>query len=171
MADESTTPPEADTGIAAPATGDAAPVAPMVIAAQYIKDLSFESPLGAAALSGLDQAPHVSVEVNTSIRDLGDNNYELTLFLRGEANADEKVIFIAELTYGGIITLNNVPEDAVRPVLLIDGARHLFPFARSIIANITRDGGFVPLMINPIDFAAMYVQQHGMPPGMGGEEV
>ena len=161
MADETTL------GAADPGNGNAAP--PMVIAAQYIKDLSFENPLGAAALAGLEEGPNVSIEVNTSSRKLGGNSHEVTLFLRGEAKSKDKVVFIVELTYGGVIQLNNVPEDAVQPVLLIDGARHLFPFARSILANVTRDGGFVPLMVNPIDFASMYVQQYGLPESMQGE--
>ena len=149
---------------AAPANGEQ--VAPMVIVSQYIKDLSFENPMGADAMSGLSEAPNVTIEVNTSARNVQGNNHEVTLFMRGEAKTKDRVIFIVELTYGGIVTLNNVPDEAVQPVLLIDATRHLFPFARSILASVTRDGGFVPLMVNPIDFAAMYIQQHGMPEGM-----
>ena len=140
--------------------------APMLIVAQYIKDLSFENPMGAEAMSGLTESPNVTIEVNTSARHIQGNNHEVTLFMRGEAKTADRTIFIVELTYAGIVTLNDVPEDAVQPVLLIDATRHLFPFARSVLANVTRDGGFVPLMVNPIDFAAMYVQQHGMPESM-----
>jgi preprotein translocase subunit SecB len=158
MSDETPTP-----TAAADAGGQAAP---MVIAAQYIKDLSFENPMGAEAMSGLSEAPNVTIEVNTSTRHIQGNNHEVTLFMRGEAKASDRTIFIVELTYAGVVTLNNVPEEAVQPVLLIDATRHLFPFARAVLANVTRDGGFVPLMVNPIDFAAMYVQQHGMPEGV-----
>ena len=134
---------------------------PVVIGAQYIKDLSFENPLGPEALASLTEAPNVAIEVNTNVRHLGENTFEVVLLLRGEATADEKTVFIIELTYGGIVSINNVPEESVQPVLAIDAPRHLFPFARAIIANVTRDGGFPPVMINPIDFAALFLQQHG----------
>lgn len=142
------------------AASDAPEMPPIVIGAQYIKDLSFENPLGPDALAQLTEAPEVGIEIRTNVRNLSDNAYEVTLLIRGEAVANEKTVFIVELTYGGIITVNNVPEESIEPILSIDAPRHLFPFARSIIANLTRDGGFPPMMINPIDFAALYLQQH-----------
>lgn len=135
--------------------------ASIVIGAQYIKDLSFENPLGPEALATLTQAPSVEIEVTTNVRNLDDTNFEVVLLVRGEAKADDKTVFIVELTYGGIVTVSGVAEESMQPVLAIDAPRHLFPFARAIIANVTRDGGFPPVMINPIDFAALYVQQHG----------
>lgn len=134
--------------------------APMVIAAQYIKDLSFENPLGPEALASLAEAPAVEIEINTNVRLLAENTHEVTLLLRGEAKAADKTIFIVELTYGGVIQLGDLPEETIQPVLYIDAPRHLFPFARAIIANVTRDGGFPPMMINPIDFATLYLQQN-----------
>lgn len=134
---------------------------PVVIGAQYIKDLSFENPLGPEALATIDESPSVAIEVNTNVRHLGENTYEVILLLQGEATAQEKTVFIFELTYGGLVSLNNVPEESIQPVLAIDAPRHLFPFARSIVANITSSGGFPPVMINPIDFAALFLQQHG----------
>ena len=134
---------------------------PIMIGAQYIKDLSFENPQGPDVLTVLEQSPEVNIEVNTSARPLGDNVYEVTLFIRGEAVIDSKPVFIVELTYGGVASTNNVAEEDLQPLLLIEVPRHLFPFARSVIANVTRDGGFPPLMINPFDFALLYFQQHG----------
>ena len=139
---------------------DAAAQPPLMIGAQYIKDLSFENPLGAGMAAGLEENPSVAVEVNTSARPLGEDAFEVSLFIRGEASAGEKTVFIVELTYGGIVVIGAVPEENVRPLVLIEGPRHLFPFARAVVANTTRDGGFPPLMIGPIDFAALYMENH-----------
>ncbi|MEE8334005.1 MAG: protein-export chaperone SecB [Alphaproteobacteria bacterium] len=130
------------------------------IEAQYIKDLSFENPLGPNAAAAIQTNPEVSVEVTTSARPLEGERYEVTLLIRGEARAADSTVFILELTYGGVFTLANVPDDAISPILMIEGARLLFPFARNIVADISRDGGFPPLFINPIDFVELYQQQH-----------
>lgn len=161
MADE--TQPSGRSANGAPAEAEQE-IAPLVIGAQYIKDLSFENPLGPEAMAELTEAPAVEVEVNTNIRHLAEQTYEVTLFLRGDAKAAGKSVFIIELTYGGVVSINNIPEESIHPVLSIDAPRHLFPFARAIIANITRDGGFPPMMINPIDFAGLYLQQFGDEP-------
>lgn len=154
MADE----PDASNG-AAP--DDDELISPQIgIEAQYIKDLSFENPLGPDAAAAIQTNPEVSIEVTTSARPLDGNRYEVILLIRGEARAADSVVFILELTYGGVLTLSNVPEDAIGPILMIEGARLLFPFARNIVADISRDGGFPPLFINPIDFVELYQQQH-----------
>ena len=141
-----------DADIPAPAIG---------IESQYIKDLSFENPLGATAATAVQLNPEVEVEVTTSARSLSsDGRYEVALVVRGQAKTPESTVFIAELTYAGVVVLTNVPEDAIKPVLFIEGARLLFPFARNIIADVTRDGGFPPLFINPIDFVQLYQEQH-----------
>lgn len=146
---------------AAAADVDEANLPALMIGTQYIKDLSFENPRGPEALLGLKEAPRINVEISTAARHLGENVYESTILLRGEATADEQTVFIVELTYACVVTVNtNVPEEHVQPLLLIEAPRHLFPFARHIVATATRDGGFPPLMINPIDFAALYAQQH-----------
>lgn len=140
---------------------DVAPAQAQInIETQYIKDLSFENPLGPNAAAAIQQNPEVTVEVTTSARPLGEGRYEVTLFIKGEANTKEGTVFIAELTYAGIVSLANIPDDAVAPILLIEGARLLFPFARNIVAEVTRDGGFPPLFINPIDFVQLYRDQH-----------
>ena len=155
MSDDNTTdtPPEASTEASAPQQ-------PISINAQYIKDLSFENPLGPNAQSAVEHNPSVSVEVSTSARPLDDTRYEVALLVRGEAKLEDSTVFIIELTYGASITLNNVPDDAIAPILLIEGARLIFPFARNIVAEVTRDGGFPPLFINPIDFVQLYREQH-----------
>jgi len=134
--------------------------APIMIGAQYIKDLSFENPRGVETLSAIQQNPDVSVDISTNARGIGENMYEVTLFVRCEASVDDSPVFIVELTYAGLVSVGGVSEEEVKPIVLIEGPRHLFPFARAIVSNTVRDGGFPPLLINPIDFAALYINQH-----------
>jgi preprotein translocase subunit SecB len=82
------------------------------------------------------------------------------VFIRAEAALEDAPVFIVELTYAGIVQVSGVPEEDVKPIVLIEGPRHLFPFARAIISNAVRDGGFPPLLINPIDFAQLFIDQH-----------
>ena len=135
--------------------------APFMIGAQYIKDFSFENPRGIETLSAIQENPDVSVDVSTNARAIGEEGmFEVLLFIRAEAQIEENPLFIVELTYGGVVQVGNVPEEEIKPVVLVEGPRHLFPFARSIVSNAVRDGGFPPLLINPIDFGALYVEQH-----------
>ncbi len=156
-------------GDTAPTNQDAGDAPGLLIGAQYIKDLSFENPQGPEVLASLQHPPQVNIEVHTNARALGGGAHEVTLFIRGEAETDGKTVFIVELTYGSIITVNVADAETVKPILLIEAPRHLFPFARAIVANVTRDGGFPPLLINPLDFAGMYIEQHGMPEGVGDQ--
>ena len=139
--------------------GQAAEQPPLSINSQYIKDLSFEVP-GAPQIFGQIQnvTPDITINVNVQASPLGGNAYEVVLHARAECKAAGATAFIAELAYGGVFTLN-VPQEHLRPVLLIECPRILFPFARHILANTTREGGFLPLMLGPIDFVAMY-QRH-----------
>ena len=157
MADQ----PDDDARDAATAADEEPFEAPQIgIESQYIKDLSFENPQGPNAAAAVQRNPDVNIEVNTSARALSEGRYEVTLFVRGEARAEGATLFIVELTYGGVFILDNLPDEAVGPVLLIEGARLLFPFARNIVADATRNGGFPPLLINPIDFVELYREQH-----------
>ncbi len=140
------------------------------IHAQYIKDFSFENPLGPDAVSAIADNPDVKIEISTNARPVREGTHEVTLFIRGEARAGDTVLFIAELTYGGVFELENVPQESLAPALLIEGARMLFPFARNIVADATRDGGFPPLMINPIDFVALYRDQHMVQADNAGQD-
>jgi len=135
--------------------------APFMVGVQYIKDLSFENPRGFETLSAVEKNPDVSVDVSTNARSIGEEGmFEVSVFIRAEATLDGAPVFIVELTYSGILQVSSVPEENVKPIVLIEGPRHLFPFARAIISNAVRDGGFPPLLINPIDFAALYIEQH-----------
>lgn len=133
---------------------------PLVINGQYIKDLSFESPNSPGILAELqNQQPDVNVNIDVQASKVegpeGANMFEVVLDVHSELKLGEKVGFIVELKYAGVFTLN-VPEEHLGAMILIECPRLLFPFARNILADTTRDGGFVPLMLQPIDFAAMY---------------
>ena len=126
---------------------------------QYVKDLSFENPRAPQVFANNQNAPQVQVNVDVGARQVGENVYEITLVLNAEAKAGEDTVFVVELTYAGLFTVPPLPQEQLRPLLLIECPRLLFPFARAIVADATRDGGFPPLMINPIDFAALYRRQ------------
>ena len=126
------------------------------INAQYLKDLSFENPNPLEAYKS-DEKPEIKVSVNTVVKKLPDKAFEVTLDIKTEKK--DKLSFIAEVSYAGIFTLNQVPAEHEKPLLLIEAPRMLFPFARYVLADVTRDGGYPPLMLNPIDFAALYRKQ------------
>ena len=128
------------------------------INAQYLKDLSFENPNPLESLKDAEK-PEIKVTVNTIVKKLPDNAFEVTLDIKTEGKKKDKHAFIAEVSYAGIFTLNKVPAEHEKPFLLIEAPRMLFPFARNVLAETTRDGGYPPLMLNPIDFAALYRQQ------------
>lgn len=132
---------------------------PIMVNAQYVKDLSFESPNAPQVLLPNQPQPQVSISVNVRPQALAENVFEVVLHLRAEATANEKTYFIVDLAYGGLFTLQGVPKEHLSPVLMIEAPRMLFPFARAIMAEATRDGGFPPLMVNPIDFADLYRRQ------------
>lgn len=136
---------------------------PLVVNLQYIKDLSFEVPGAPETYLTLKQQPQVNINLDVQARRLNDGQpmYEITLAIKVEANSDAKPVFIAELAYCGLFTLNNIPEQAVEPVLLVECPRILFPFARNILADVTRDGGFPPVMLTPIDFLALWQSRRG----------
>ncbi len=132
---------------------------PVVINAQYIKDLSFEAPNTPAIFATMrNQAPDISINVDVQAKPVEANTFEVVLHFKTECKAGGGVAFILELAYGGLFTLN-VPQEHLHPMLLIECPRLLFPFARNIINDATRDGGFPPLMLGPIDFVAMYQSQ------------
>ena len=120
---------------------------------QYIKDLSFENP----GLGMQVQRPQIDLSVDLQARRANENNqFEVMLKLRVTASDEQRPMFLLELAYGGMFVLTNVPEDSIQPILLIECPRLLFPFARRIVADVVRDGGLPPLMIEPIDFVALY---------------
>jgi preprotein translocase subunit SecB len=126
---------------------------------QYVKDLSFENPGAPKSLRGSDKAPKLDVNVNVNARGQTETEFEIELKLEAKAARGEETLFIAEVTYAGLFQVRNVPKEHLAAMLLIECPRLLFPFARQIIAEATRQGGFPPLMIDPVDFAALYRQR------------
>ncbi|MDE1160199.1 MAG: protein-export chaperone SecB [Neorhizobium sp.] len=129
------------------------------ILAQYTKDLSFENPGAPRSLQQRDKAPNININVNVNANPLSDTDFDVVLTLSAEAKDDNKVVFAAELVYGGVFRITGFPQEHMLPLLFIECPRLLFPFARQIVADVTRNGGFPPLMIDPIDFAQMFSQR------------
>jgi len=145
---------DVDAGGLTATEGDAEARPQIQINAQYVKDLSFENPAAPHSLFEEDP-PQADVSVDVGVEGLGEDRYEVELRVTARANRGESRLFIAEVVYAGVFTLMNVDEAAVQPVCLIECPRMLFPFARRVIADVTRDGGFPPLMLDPIDFTAL----------------
>ncbi|MCP8895845.1 protein-export chaperone SecB [Shinella daejeonensis] len=129
------------------------------ILAQYIKDFSFENPGAPRSLQARESAPSININVNVNANPLAENDFDVVLSLNAEAKEGDKVLFNAELAYGGVFRVTGFPQEHMLPVLFIECPRLLFPFARQIVADATRNGGFPPLMIDPIDFAQMFAQR------------
>ncbi len=126
---------------------------------QFVKDLSFENPNAPQALAtGLPQ-PAIDILVDVLPKQLGKDQFEVTLKLTARATRGESVVFIIDLLYSGVFHIAGVPEDSLQPLLLIEAPRFLFPFARRVISDVTRDGGFPPLALDYMDFAQIYRQQ------------
>lgn len=132
---------------------------PLTLHGQYIKDLSFENPRAPQSLIEQKQ-PQLTLNVNVSTRQFEAKTFEVILSVEASAHTSEKEpLFMLELVYAGTVTLGEVPQEAFGPLLLIETPRLLFPFARAIVANATREAGFPPLNIAPVDFVALYRQQ------------
>ena len=127
------------------------------ILAQYVKDLSFENPNAPAVFQWPGQ-PQMDVQVNIGVQGVGQDVHEVVLKIEISAKADQGTAFQLELLYAGLFALANVPEEQLQPFLLAEAPRLLFPFARKLIADATVEGGFPPLRLDPIDFAALYMQ-------------
>ncbi len=135
---------------------DGAPQAGLLT--QYVKDLSFENP-NAPAVYQWQSQPRIDVQFNIASQTIGDELFEVSLKVEVKAQSDEGAAFQVELLYAGLFTIRNVSEDQLHPFLFAEAPRLLFPFARRVIADVIRDGGFPPLLIDPIDFGAMYLAQ------------
>ncbi len=129
------------------------------VLAQYVKDLSFESPGAPGSLRARDKAPGININVNVNANPMSDTEFDVTLTLSAKASDGDKVLFAVELIYGGVFRIAGFPQEHMLPLLFIECPRLLFPFARQVIADATRNGGFPPLMIDPIDFAQMFQQR------------
>ena len=137
------------------------------ILAQYVKDLSFESPGAPNSLRGRENAPGININVNVNANPMSDTEFDVNLTINAKAGGDKDVLFNVELVYGGVFRLNGFPQEHTLPILFIECPRLLFPFARHIIADATRNGGFPPLMLDPIDFAQMFQQRIAEEQGKG----
>ena len=136
------------------------PQAPIMVKAQYTKDLSFENPNAPESLARLQAVPQVSINVSVDTSQLENRDWEVTIEIKAEAKTEAETVFIIELVYGGVFEIGEqVPEDSLRALLLIECPRLLFPFAREILSSATRDGGLPPLLLQPIDFIQLYRQK------------
>ena len=151
-----------------PAAPGADGVPQLMVLAQYTKDLSFENPNAPQSLSQNAQ-PQINITVNVGAKPLGGNDFEVELRLEGKAETTGSVMFNIELVFAGAFRIQNIPQENLQPVLMIECPRILFPFAREIIATSVRNGGFPPLLLDPIDFLALYQQRLTQAqPGMVG---
>jgi preprotein translocase subunit SecB len=128
------------------------------VISQYVKDLSFENPSAPAVFQWQGQ-PQIDVQFNIGAGEVGTDVHEVTLRIDVSARADEGVAFQVEVVYAGLFAIRNLPDEQMQPFLLAEAPRILFPFARRIIADAVRDGGFPPLLLDPIDFATLYLQR------------
>jgi len=133
-------------------------VSPLTINSQYLKDFSFESPNAPAIFLEMKHAPEIKVNLDVKAAKINEENnvFQVSLFISAEAKYEEKTVFICETEYTAIATIN-VPEEHLEPLLLVEIPRYLFPFSRNVISDATREGGFAPLMLQPVDFLSLYV--------------
>lgn len=135
--------------------------AQFAILTQYVKDLSFENPNAPASLKSGQGQPKIEVNIDIQGRKVAEDQFEVVLSVKSNAKnpEDDALLFMVELAYAGVFHIKNVPDNMLKPVLLIEAPRQLFPFARRILADSSRDGGFPPLLLDPIDFVQLYRQR------------
>ena len=131
----------------------------MRVLAQYIKDLSFENPNVQKLLDSPGEPPNLRVEVNVNASKIADKTFESAILFKAEATSKLGIIYDLELSYAGMFQIENMPEPSLEPFLLINCPSLLFPFARRLVADLTREGGFPPLLLDPIDFGGLFVKR------------
>ena len=132
----------------------------LMINAQYLRDMSFENPNAPASLANAGKQPDINVDVNVATRQLAERSHEVVLKVSATAKMEDKTMFIAELEYGAVATLGtDIQDQGVQIALMVEVPRIIFPYARKILADATQDGGFPPLLLNPIDFRALLAQK------------
>lgn len=129
------------------------------VAAQYVKDISFENPGAPNSIRPSDEKPNINVSVDVKAKGLGKDTFEVELKIGATAKRKDETLFICETTFAGVFVLQNLPEQELQPALLIFCPNLLFPYARRLVSDLTRDGGFPALMLDPIDFARLYQQR------------
>jgi preprotein translocase subunit SecB len=128
---------------------------------QYIKDFSFENPNAPRSLAPTQTQPAINIQINVAVGQMSETDYEVSLKLEGKADMTGTVLFAFDLMFAGVFRLQNVPPETRQPLLMIECPRLLFPFAREIVANAVRNGGFPPLLLDPVDFVSLYQQRMG----------
>jgi len=131
----------------------------LTVVSQYIKDFSFENPNAPQSLAPRQEQPQIGIQINVAATPLSDTDIEVTIKLDGKAEAGSTLLFRFELEFAGVFRIRNVPQESLNPVVLIECPRLLFPFAREIIATAVRNGGFPPLLLDPVDFVSLYRQK------------
>ena len=147
-----------DNAPAAAGTAGTAPAPSFNLVGQYIRDLSFENPGAPASNLTGGANPTFNVSINVGVKKQADDLYAVELTLNAKAQRETTVLFNVELVYGGVFRLKNVPENQLAPLVMIECPRLIFPFARQVLANTVQQGGFPPLMMEPVDFQALYIQ-------------
>src|SRR5436305_9423519 len=152
----------ATTGNGGPAQGAAGQQqvqAQLNVLGQYIKDFSFENPNAPRSLNPTEQQPAINIQINVGVQQLAATDYEVSLKLEGKADSAGTVLFAFDLTFAGVFRVQNAPQQMLQPLVMIECPRLLFPFAREIVATAVRNGGFPPLLLDPVDFVSLYQQR------------
>ena len=129
----------------------------IAVNAQYIKDFSFENPGAPGSLATMDKSPQIDLALDLNVQKLPEENYyEVEISISAKALSKQKTLFVVDLKYAGVFNLINIPEEQIQMLLAVHCPSIIFPYARKIIADATQDGGFQPLMIDPVDFGVLY---------------
>jgi len=131
----------------------------LTVVSQYIKDFSFENPNAPKSLAGRQEQPQIGIQINVGANPLSETDIEVVIKLDGKAESGTTLLFRFELEFAGVFRIRNVPQESMNPVVLIECPRLLFPFSREIIATAVRNGGFPPLLLDPVDFVCLYRQK------------
>ena len=134
--------------------------APLTVNAQFIKDLSFENPAPMKNIMENEERPSISIHIEAQAHNVKDRTFEVALRIQVDAKRKEQQVFLLDLEYAGVFTIGHeVPEEYLRPLLMIECPRILFPFARNIVATTSQEGGYPALLLTPVDFADLYQRQ------------
>ena len=129
------------------------------VLAQYIKDFSFENPNAPRSLQPDQRQPSINIQINVNATPVSETDIEVVLKIEGKAERQNTLLFSFDLAFGGVFRIQNVPQESLHPLVMIECPRLLFPFAREIVANAVRNGGFPPLLLDPVDFVGLYRQR------------
>jgi len=136
-----------------------APPIQVKVVGQYIKDLSFENPNIGKLLKEPGDTPNLQLAINVNAQGVGSDLYEAAIDFHAQATNQHGTVYELEIVYAGLFKIQNIPPQALEPFLLVNCPAILFPFLRRMVADISREGGFPPLLLDPFDFAALYVRR------------